>query len=137
MRKTLLLMAAIAAMACSCDKDSDCIPCQDKEKKEATLKVNLCFEDESQTKATAYVTAQMLRAVVTSGTGGGAQLSKASFTAGKTGTTSDDKDHWFIGLTPYYCTATWWGYDEQIPLSVNYSKHPPTLAWKNVMNVAP
>ena len=58
MRKTLLLMAAIAAMACSCDKDSDCIPCQDKEQKEATLKVNLSFEDESQTKATAYVTAQ-------------------------------------------------------------------------------
>ena len=51
-------MAAIAAMACSCDKDSDCIPCQDKEKKEATLKVNLSFEDDMQTKATAYVTAQ-------------------------------------------------------------------------------
>ena len=58
MRKTLILIAAIATMACSCDKDSDCIPCQDKEKKEATLKVNLSFEDESQTKATAYVTAQ-------------------------------------------------------------------------------
>ena len=58
MKKTLLLMAAIAAMACSCDKDSDCIPCQDNEKKEATLKVNLGFEDDMQTKATAYVTAQ-------------------------------------------------------------------------------
>ena len=58
MKKTLLLMAAIAAMACSCDKDSDCIPCQNKEQKEATLKVNLGFEDDMQTKATAYVTAQ-------------------------------------------------------------------------------
>lgn len=58
MKKTLFIMAAIAAMACSCDKDSDCIPCQNKEQKEATLKVNLGFEDDMQTKATAYVTAQ-------------------------------------------------------------------------------
>ncbi|MBQ5782623.1 MAG: penicillin-binding protein [Oscillospiraceae bacterium] len=55
---------------------------------------------------------------------------------GKTGTTSDNKDHWFIGLTPYYCTATWWGYDVQIPLDVNYRTHPPTTAWRNVMNKA-
>ena len=58
MKKTLFIMAAIAAMACSCDKNSDCIPCQNKEQKEATLKVNLGFEDDMQTKATAYVTAQ-------------------------------------------------------------------------------
>ena len=58
MKKTLLLMAAIAAMACSCDKDSDCIPCQEKNQIEATLKVNLGFEDDMQTKATAYITAQ-------------------------------------------------------------------------------
>ena len=58
MKKTLLLMAAIAAMACSCDKDPDCIPCQEKDQNEATLKVNLGFEDDMQTKATAYVTAQ-------------------------------------------------------------------------------
>lgn len=30
---------------------------------------------------------------------------------GKTGTTSDDYDRWFVGLTPYYVTAVWWGYD--------------------------
>jgi hypothetical protein len=64
MRKTLLLMAAIAAMACSCDKDSNCVPCQNKEQKEATLKVNLSFEDESQTKATAYVTSQTYETTV-------------------------------------------------------------------------
>ncbi len=29
----------------------------------------------------------------------------------KTGTTSDDIDRWFVGLTPYYVTAVWWGYD--------------------------
>ncbi len=58
MKKTLLLMAAIAAMACSCDKDKDCIPCQKEDQAEATLAVNLDLEDDAQTKATAYVTAQ-------------------------------------------------------------------------------
>ena len=57
MKKTLLLMAAIAAMACSCDKNSDCEPCQEAETK-ATLNVSLDFEDEPQTRATSYVTAQ-------------------------------------------------------------------------------
>ena len=57
MKKTLLLMAAIAAMACSCDKNSDCEPCQEAETK-ATLNVSLDFEDEPQTRATSSVTAQ-------------------------------------------------------------------------------
>lgn len=29
----------------------------------------------------------------------------------KTGTTTDDNDRWLVGLTPYYVTAVWWGYD--------------------------
>ena len=58
MKKTLLLMAAIAAMACSCDGDKDCIPCQKEDQTEATLAVNLDLEEDTKTKATAYVTAQ-------------------------------------------------------------------------------
>ena len=57
MKKTLFIMAAIVAMACSCDKNSDCEPCQEAETK-ATLNVSLDFEDEPQTRATSYVTAQ-------------------------------------------------------------------------------
>ena len=57
MKKTLFIMAAIAAMPCSCDKNSDCEPCQEAETK-ATLNVSLDFEDEPQTRATSYVTAQ-------------------------------------------------------------------------------
>ena len=57
MKKTLFIMAAVAAMACSCDKDSDCVPCQDGETM-AILNVSLDFEDEPQTRATSYVTAQ-------------------------------------------------------------------------------
>ncbi len=52
---------------------------------------------------------------------------------GKTGTTSDDKDHWFIGMSPYYVTAVWWGYD--IPETLHYySYHPPMRAWRSVMS---
>ena len=57
MKKTLFIMAAIASMACSCDKNSDCEPCQEADTK-ATLNVSLDFEDEPQTRATSYVTAQ-------------------------------------------------------------------------------
>ena len=57
MKKTLFIMAAVAAMACSCDKDADCEPCQEAQTK-ATLNVSLDFEDEPQTRATSYVTAQ-------------------------------------------------------------------------------
>jgi hypothetical protein len=58
MKKTLLLMAAVVAMACSCDGEKDCIPCQKEDQAEATLAVNLDLEDDAQTKATAYITAQ-------------------------------------------------------------------------------
>ncbi|MBE6878849.1 MAG: penicillin-binding protein [Ruminococcaceae bacterium] len=87
---------------------------------------------------TAYIMNRALRQVIVGSRGTAAAVGGPSRmeSVGKTGTTSDDMDHWFIGLTPYYCTASWWGYDEQIPLTVNYSKHPPTLAWKNVMNIA-
>ena len=89
-------------------------------------------------KDTAYIMNRALRQVIVGerGTASGVGGPNRMESVGKTGTTSDDMDHWFIGLTPYYCSAGWWGYDEQIPLTVNYRKHPPTLAWKNVMNIA-
>ena len=58
MKKTFLLMAAIAAMVCSCDKDGDCIPCH-QETRTGTLSVSLDFEDAPVTRAaSSYVTAQ-------------------------------------------------------------------------------
>lgn len=61
MKKTLFIMAAVAAMACSCDKNADCIPCQDPQESQemATLNVSLGFDEEPETRAvTAYTTAQ-------------------------------------------------------------------------------
>ncbi|MBC5582058.1 penicillin-binding protein [Anaerofilum sp. BX8] len=88
---------------------------------------------------TAMIMNKLLRQVITRGTaaGTGTNTIAGMETVGKTGTTSDDKDHWFIGLTPYYVTATWMGYDQPQELAWKaYGKHPPTLAWKEVMERA-
>ena len=84
---------------------------------------------------TAYIMNRALKTVLEYGTGAGLAPKRLD-AVGKTGTTSDNKDHWFIGVTPYYSTATWWGYDKPAELSVNYTTHPPTTAWRNVMNIA-
>lgn len=84
---------------------------------------------------TAYIMNRALKTVLEYGTGAGLAPKRLD-AVGKTGTTSDNKDHWFIGVTPYYSTAVWWGYDHPAELSVNYTTHPPTTAWRNVMNIA-
>lgn len=58
----------------------------------------------------------MLQTVITSGTGRGYSLGMMPC-AGKTGTTNDNKDGWFVGYTPYYTTSVWVGYD--IPKEVS------------------
>lgn len=58
MKKTLSIIALSAAVLCSCDKDDDCIPCQ-QETRTGTLNISLDFEDAPATRATtSYVTAQ-------------------------------------------------------------------------------
>ncbi len=80
---------------------------------------------------TAYIMAQMLREVVQSGTGGGAAFSSSIFTGGKTGTTDSNNDRWFVGFTPYYVCAAWYGYD--IPKTIPVSGNPCIPVWRKVM----
>ena len=64
---------------------------------------------------TAYVMLDMLRGVVQRGTGRRvAALGRP--VAGKTGTTNDLADAWFIGFTPEYCTGVWVGNDKRVSL---------------------
>jgi len=68
------------------------------------------------TPAAAFVTTQMLKDVLTYGTA--KSLKKFSQTrpaAGKTGTTNDYRDAWFIGYTPRMVTGIWVGYDKPRP----------------------
>ncbi len=61
----------------------------------------------------AYIEKSILTGPVT-GAGGTASYCKISGqeTAGKTGTTTDNKDRWFCGFTNYYTAATWYGFDQ-------------------------
>ncbi|MDD6035912.1 MAG: transglycosylase domain-containing protein [Lachnospiraceae bacterium] len=74
----------------------------------------------------------ILQGVMTSGTGVKLQL-KNSVSAGKTGTTNDIKDGWFVGYTPYYTTAVWVGYDIPKPLDNLAGNTYPGYIWKSFM----
>ena len=65
---------------------------------------------------TAYITTAMLRDVLTYGTAKSlAAFSRVRPAAGKTGTTDDYRDAWFIGYTPQIITGVWVGYDQPKP----------------------
>lgn len=67
--------------------------------------------------ATAYLMTSLLESVVTSGTGQSVRKLGRP-TAGKTGTTNDLRDAWFVGFTRDYITGVWVGYDQERPLGV-------------------
>lgn len=74
----------------------------------------------------------ILTGVLIRGTAAGKGLSNMSC-AGKTGTTSDQKDGWFCGFTPYYTTAVWIGYDSPRTMSDLYGSTYPLTVWHNFM----
>ena len=53
--------------------------------------------------------------------------------AGKTGTTSDNFDRWFVGYTPYYTAAVWTGYEQNEKMKTG-SANPAAVLWKKVMS---
>jgi 1A family penicillin-binding protein len=66
--------------------------------------------------ATAFVTTQLLKDVMVSGTAKNLKkFSQQRPAAGKTGTTDDYRDAWFIGYTPQLVTGIWVGYDKPKP----------------------
>lgn len=82
-------------------------------------------------ESNAYKMTTILESVVTSGSGKAAILDKMP-AAGKTGTTDDKKDVYFVGYTPYFTAAVWIGADN--PVELNYTSAIPATLWKNVMN---
>ncbi|WP_309242681.1 transglycosylase domain-containing protein [Limnofasciculus baicalensis] len=63
---------------------------------------------------TSAIMTWMLRSVVTDGTGGNAQLSDRAV-AGKTGTSDEARDLWFVGYIPQLVTGVWLGNDDNKP----------------------
>ena len=74
----------------------------------------------------------ILTGVLIRGTAAGKGLSNMSC-AGKTGTTSDQKDGWFCGFTPYYTTTVWIGYDSPRTMSDLYGNTYPLTVWRTFM----
>jgi penicillin-binding protein 1A len=54
-------------------------------------------------------------------------------TAGKSGTTEDGRDHWFIGMTPYYTGSVWYGYDNNAPVPAGMEWSQCNRIWRWVM----
>ena len=60
--------------------------------------------------AVAYLTTDILKGVIAKGTGTAASIGRPA--AGKTGTTQENRDAWFVGYTPQLATAVWMGYPQ-------------------------
>jgi penicillin-binding protein 1A len=74
----------------------------------------------------------MLGHVVSSGTGRRAQLSGHQ-AAGKTGTTQDYRDAWFIGYTGHFTAGVWVGNDDNSKMNRVTGGNLPTIIWKEIM----
>lgn len=85
----------------------------------------------AMSETTAEQMISMMQGVVTGGTGTSARIPNVR-AAGKTGTTSNNNDRWFVGFTPYYTGAVWFGYDKPAPLR-GFSPNPAAVAWRKVM----
>lgn len=84
-------------------------------------------------KTAAEITA-MLKTVIVSGTGTAASIGKPA--AGKTGTTDEYKDAYFVGYTPDVVTGVWVGDDNNKKINGLYGGTVPAKIWKDVMTVA-
>jgi penicillin-binding protein 1A len=104
----------------------------------------------------AWLLTSMLRGVVDGGTATGAIRVSGRFPhpmGGKTGTTNDGTDVWFIGFTPEMVTAVWIGFDEPLKIKANaqggllaapawaefmrevYERRPPPVEWARPDNL--
>ncbi len=76
----------------------------------------------------------MMKTVITNGTGMGANIGKPA--AGKTGTTDDYKDAYFVGYTPDIVTGVWVGDDNNKQMHGLTGGTIPAKIWKDIMTVA-
>jgi membrane carboxypeptidase/penicillin-binding protein len=88
--------------------------------------------------ATAYVATQMLKDVMVYGTAKGLKkFSQQHPSAGKTGTTDDYRDAWFVGYTPQLITGVWVGYDKPRPGGKGFTGGVVSAPiWENFMRQA-
>jgi penicillin-binding protein 1A len=84
---------------------------------------------------TAYIMTSILEDVIAHGTGyPNAVIDRPA--AGKTGTTSNFRDAWFVGYTPDLVTAVWLGNDNYTPMNESYGGNIPARIWARFMKAA-
>lgn len=98
---------------------------------------NVILETEQEEKSVyktnaARMMVDVLKGVLTNGTAKGKGLGDIPC-AGKTGTTNDNKDGWFVGFTHYYTTSIWVGYDKPKKLDVLQGATYPAEIWQDYM----
>ncbi|MBQ6756317.1 MAG: PBP1A family penicillin-binding protein [Oscillospiraceae bacterium] len=95
---------------------------------------NIPYSTAAISEAAAYWVNDMMKDAVMSGrgTGTGASLGGLMPVAGKTGTSSNYKDRWFVGSTPYYTAAVWCGYDRPEHI-YNSGGNPSSILFRKVM----
>ena len=101
------------------------------------LYTRLYDEDERQRildEDTVEAMTEMMEKVILEGTGKRAQL--PFFAAGKTGTSQDYRDAWFVGFTDRYVAAVWVGNDDNSPMKGVGGGTLPAEIWKKVMLAA-
>lgn len=93
-------------------------------------------ETEAFSPQLSYVLVNMMKGVVQRGTGTRAARLKRPL-AGKTGTSQDSKDMWFIGMTPDLTASAWMGYDDQVMMSKSDWSGGGTVVpwWTEIMEV--
>jgi len=101
------------------------------------------YEDKSKaqtvvSEATAFLMSSMLADVINGGTA--YKVRQSGFTmpaAGKTGTTNDYVDAWFVGFTPHLVTGVWVGFDQPKPIVRNgYAAELTVPIWGAFMKTA-
>lgn len=90
-------------------------------------------KQEALSESTAWLMNKLLQTVMTQGTGTSYKLSGIEC-FGKTGTTNDDKDRWFVGGTPNFVAAVWYGYDTPKEVHYSLSSNPAGTIWKTVFS---
>ena len=107
-------------------------------KKITDFEGNTIYQSDQQEKEiykenAARAMTDILESVMTGGTAAGLGVAGQP-SAGKTGTTNDNKDGWFCGYTPYYTTAVWVGYDMPKKLPGLSGSTYPGQIWQSFMN---
>ena len=84
-------------------------------------------------ETTAWLLTSAMEDVMTQGTGTPAYFGNSMAQAGKSGTTTKNRDALFAGYTPYYTCVVWGGYDDNAPQSNGQTTYPKKI-WKSVMS---